>query len=585
MSRRFIPIIVLLFVAVLPSLAHGAEDILTPNFYPARVVIAPEAAPHFFAALFQTHLIVFLLMMATGIFAGFTLMRQEWNERIEHGFFVLYFLGGALLYIAQDLKSTIEAGLLSSFIDIGLVLIILAGLWIARYFLQLNKRSHLEQIMFLTLAGFAVLGGIFALFTPQENILFRSLLLFIPSLIAMLAISILSMFQRERLGRSVFFFALGWIILSLGTVISALVQAQKFPDFSLAAHAFWIALVIQAGFFMVAIILRHKVRSTIAQQGRTRDIQNAMAKERLRKAKESVDQTRLIRVIEREREIMGELRQREMQRTEDMRLARDMADKSNEAKSAFLAVMSHEIRTPLNGIIGTMKLLQETSLSSNQNDLVAAMYESSDSMITLLSDILDFEKIQQGRMEIETIDFDLAPLIKNLATIMKPNAPHKDIDLLVEMDADVPDFVRGDPTRLRQVITNLLSNAIKFTEHGQVKLVIKKGEAPIQVKSKPRSKLIFAVEDTGIGISKEDQKHLFKPFQQADKTVARKYGGSGLGLSICKKLVEGMGGNLQLESEEGKGSKFFFILNMDHAENETALEQIREERKLSLIHI
>ena len=512
----------MVFVALLvllPSLAYGSEGlvlgILEPHFYPARVISGSGSMPH---------LIVLCLIMATGVFAGFTLIRQDWDERIEHGFFVLYLLSATFLYGAQSLYGSIETPFLLSLIDVCFAVIVVIGLWIARYFLQLGHRSYLEQFMFLSMFALTVCGGLVAMIVPRDNMLLSSLVLFVPAILSMLVICVLSLLQRERLGPSVLFFAIGWAILPVCTMLSAFVQARLVPSSFVTTHAFWTGILVQACLFAVAIILRHRVHSTKTQQKRTRDLQNAMAKERLKKSKELVDQTRLIRVIEREREIMAELRQREMQRTEDMRAARDMADKSNEAKSAFLAVMSHEIRTPLNGIIGTMKLLQESSLSSEQESLVSAMYESSDSMISLLSDILDFEKIQQGRMEIEVIDFDLNHLIKTLSIIMKANAMTKNIDLHVDMADDVPHYVRGDPLRLRQILTNLLSNAIKFTDEGYVKLIVATGEAPMQIKSKPRSNIIFAVEDTGVGISKDNQKSLFKPFQQADKTIARKYG-------------------------------------------------------------
>ncbi len=549
----------------MPSLAYAADSVA--NFYPARVMIGTEKA----FGLLQGSLIPVFFMTIAGIFAGLTLTRQEWDEKIEHGLFVLYFLCAVGLYSAQSNYHAIESPLILSLMDLGLAALVIIGLSATRYFLQLSTRSYLEQIMIVGMVGFTMICALVMILVPQSSALLSSLLLFVPAILSVIVISILSLFQRDRLGYWVLFFAVGWIVLALGITVSALVQASLMPSSFLAAHAFWIGLIIQAIVFTIALMMRQKAYSNSIHQKRAREIQNAMSKERLRKAKESVDQTRLIRVIEREREIMAELRQREMRRTEDMRVARDMADKSNEAKSAFLAVMSHEIRTPLNGIIGTMKLLHETSLSSKQKGLVSAMHESSDSMITLLSDILDFEKIQQGRMDIETIDFDLGSLITSLTTIMQPNAAAKKIELLVEKGGDVPQYVRGDPTRMRQVLTNLLSNAIKFTETGHVALRVEMGEQPMQIRSKPRSKVIFAIEDTGIGISQDNQKNLFKPFQQADKTVARKYGGSGLGLSISKKLVEAMGGNIQLESKEGVGTKFFFALNMDHAEDEAAL--------------
>lgn len=285
----------------------------------------------------------------------------------------------------------------------------------------------------------------------------------------------------------------------------------------------------------------------------------------LHEAKEQSEHHRLMQVIEQERKLMSDLQVKSAQQTEEMRKAKDAADEANRAKSAFLAVVSHEIRTPMTGIMGMLRLLQETQLTKDQREYASTIKDSGDAMLALLNDILDFEKIESGKMDLEHINFDLKRLIRSVYTLMRGHAEAKNIELILEADPNTPNWVYGDPTRLRQVLLNLINNAIKFTSKGAVYLRIRDltGESDnlnAQVKT---HQIYIAVQDSGIGIGAASQKKLFMPFAQADSSISRKYGGTGLGLAICKRLIEAMGGAISISSKEGEGSTFFFTISME----------------------
>jgi signal transduction histidine kinase/CheY-like chemotaxis protein len=350
------------------------------------------------------------------------------------------------------------------------------------------------------------------------------------------------------------------LVVQLGLTVGFSVALTEGWEDGLLPLGLWLSLAFLAS--MAALYAR---RSHVMEaDGRYLEFENSELRERLDDTREQ---------LEFAKESRGRV---EAELAEIL----DLAEAANRAKTEFLATMSHEIRTPLNGILPILEMLQDSSLDEEQGRLVRTAQTSSRHLLRIINDILDFAKVESGKLQLESIEIDTRELVGSILELMRESARNRGLKLQARIADNVPEFVRGDPYRLRQVLINLVSNAIKFTEVGGIRIEISRGESRGK-----QVELLFAVADTGIGMTQETSDRLFQLFTQADASTTRKHGGTGLGLVICKRLVELMGGRIGVRSVLGQGSTFWFLVPLRKSVTEvpTARRDLKGVRVLSVI--
>ncbi|MEZ0262584.1 MAG: ATP-binding protein [Alphaproteobacteria bacterium] len=425
------------------------------------------------------------------------------------------------------------------------------------------------NILNVLVVGIVVLSLVEALSGLSSTIFVRVGPLLFPGIFLALGVMAVSKGNRPQ----AIPLTLAWALLLAGALATELSISGAFDYSSGMANMYWLCFILHLSVLSLAS-LRHLAITQEAMRHEQAELKRRREEaEEVRKTKEQADQTRLLAIVQREKELQADLKNREAARAQANARAKEAAENANKAKSDFLAVISHEIRTPMTGIMGMIRLLLDTSLTDKQKEFARTIQYSGDALLTLLNDILDLSKVEEGKMSIEIIDFDLVRLVESVVLLMSGRAEEKKIYVKAEIDPEVPQALKGDPTRLRQIFLNLIGNAIKFTDKGGVTLVVK-----VHDKTAKKPRIYFGIKDTGIGITPEQQKKLFQPYQQADASTARKFGGTGLGLSICKRLVEAMGSSIQIHSAAGEGTIFYFILALDYGVTEAQQAQQRAEQ-------
>ena len=558
------------FLLIKLKYSGAFPNTITPSLMTQSYYLSTLQPGHFFSNVFT----IFMLI-AAGVVLAISLTHKAYY----------YTIFSAYILLQSAVFHTIQQNFYSEFSIIPDIIFLISitaifTKWLASQAFYLNTDLDDRSMMALVVNGALIMIGFIAsLFISDNYIYAKMLITFLPILLSTFIGIALACVLALTSRRADSYLLIGaWTALALALLSLLAIGLGFLKASAFNTNLYWISISTQVVIFIIAIYYKTKldIEEDDLKKAREKRAEASMA--RLQQAKENSDQARLLRVIERERELMTELREREILRTEEMRKAKTAADQANNAKSAFLAVVSHEVRTPMNGIMGMIRLLKNTQMTKEQNEYLQSMETSGDTMLALLNDILDFEKIESGNMELENIEFNMPKLVQDVIILMTGHASEKSISLLADVDSNFPAKLKGDPTRLRQVILNLVSNAIKFTEQGSVTVKLEH-RSSTDAEGKEHFHITCSVIDTGIGIAKEAQNSLFTPFTQAESSTTRKYGGTGLGLTICRRLIDAMHGEIKVTSTEGEGSTFSFTLHTEGQTNSSQSSEPSEDKK------
>jgi len=394
--------------------------------------------------------------------------------------------------------------------------------------------SAMIALNILQMIGFWVL--------PYRSVIGTGITLDMLNMLLALVVGIACKMRGQRSAR---FFLLAFSCLVFAAVLTALRSygIKGIPNFIMVYG-------IQIGSALEMLLLSLALADRFNQMKREKENAQQQLVDSLKRSERILEQ----RVAERTTELLRTNREL-LEHEKALQAAKEVAEEASRMKSAFLANMSHEIRTPMNAVIGMAYLALRTDLTGKQRDYVEKIHRAAVSLLGIINDILDFSKIEAGKLTIEKTDFSIHDVLANVSTVTSQRAAEKGLRFEFDVADDVPVHLNGDPLRLGQILINLTSNAIKFTPRGEVQL-----RCRVVASGKDSVELRFEVEDTGIGMSAEEQVRLFQAFSQADDSTTRKYGGTGLGLAISRRLVEMMGGSMSLQSREGAGSTFTFLL-------------------------
>jgi signal transduction histidine kinase/CheY-like chemotaxis protein/HPt (histidine-containing phosphotransfer) domain-containing protein len=361
-------------------------------------------------------------------------------------------------------------------------------------------------------------------------------------------------------------YSLAWLVLFSGSILTESSLTGSMELSALNINLYWLSFALHLALLSVASLRFTVASGRPQQQDQTEILLRQKQEIDFLKNKEKNDQAELQIVIKHEKELIADLKKCEASHLEALSEAKKIAEDATKARTDFLAIVSHEIRTPMTGIMGMIRLLTDTPLNEKQKEYVDTLQYSCNALLALINDILDFSKVGVKKMDIETINFDLGRLIEGVIPLMSSRADEKKIALKTDVDPQTPRLLKGDPTRIRQILLNLIGNSIKFTDKGSVTLIVK----PVGRDENGRHKIYFGVKDTGIGMSPEVQKTVFVPYAQGHASIARRFGGTGLGLSISQQLTAAMGGMVEMTSALGAGTTFFFTLAFEEG---TAIEE------------